>query len=125
MHDGKTRRVARTEEALRRDWLARHTASMVLLTGPAAGMEYELREARLLIGRSDHAAIQLDDLSVSSEHAALELQPEGFGIRDLASTNGVRVNSAEALSCELKHGDCIEIGAVRLRYLVAPRWGQE
>jgi pSer/pThr/pTyr-binding forkhead associated (FHA) protein len=121
MHDGRTRRVARGEEAgLRRDWLARHRASLVLVSGPAAGSEYELTQSRVLIGRSPAATIRLDDLSISAEHAALELDSEGFGIRDLASTNGVRVNGAEALSCALKNGDRVEVGAVELRYIVLP-----
>ena len=120
MHDGKTRRVARGDAALIRDWLAHYRASLVLLSGPAAGTEYELQASRVLVGRGAAAAIRLDDLSVSSEHAALELHSAGFSIRDLASTNGVRVNGAEALSCELKHGDRVEIGAVEFQYAVVP-----
>jgi len=121
MHDGKTRRVARTDGALPPSWQKRHQASLVLLSGPAAGFEYELDATRVLIGRGEAARIRLDDLSISSEHAAVELQTDGFAIRDLASTNGVRVNGAEALSCELKHGDEVAVGAVLFQYVVTPR----
>ena len=37
------------------------------------------------------------------------------------STNGVRVNGAATLSCELKHGDRIEIGESDFQYVVQPR----
>ena len=130
MHDGRTRRVEVKDVGHDEDWLAHNRASLTLLTGPAAGTEYELDAPRMLIGRSASADLRLDDSSVSSEHAAIELGCEGFGIRDLASTNGVRVNGAVVLAAELKHGDRIEVGECHLQYVVAPhsrgrRWKLE
>ena len=93
MRDGRTRRVQSDDDQA--DFLAHNRASLTMLSGPAAGSEYELDQARCLIGRADHATLRLDDRSVSSEHAALEVGPDGFGVRDLASTNGVQVNGAD------------------------------
>ncbi len=118
MHDGRTRRVEVKDVGHDEDWLAHNRASLTLLTGPAAGSEYELDAPRMLIGRSASADLRLDDSSVSSEHAAIELGCEGFGIRDLASTNGVRVNGAVVLAAELKHGDTIELGEHRFHLLI-------
>ncbi|MBW2425359.1 MAG: FHA domain-containing protein [Deltaproteobacteria bacterium] len=52
---------------------------------------------------------------------ALDADARGFGIRDLASTNGVRVNGAEVVSADLKHGDRILLGECELQYVVEER----
>ncbi len=124
MHDGDTRQVRVDDEDRAGNWLARNRASLILLSGPNAGIEYELDAPRLLIGRSATAGVRLDDPSVSSEHAAIELGSDGFGVRDLASTNGVRVNGAVVLVAELKHSDRIECGECELQYLVEARSGR-
>jgi pSer/pThr/pTyr-binding forkhead associated (FHA) protein len=121
MRDGLTRRVDAGDDST--DFLERHRASLTVLTGPVAGSEFVLAEARILIGRSAAAGVQLDDPSVSHEHAAIELGPDGFGVRDLASTNGVRVNGAAVEASVLKHGDRLEIGSCELQYVVEPRDG--
>ena len=119
MRDGHTRRVQSSDDA--GDFLESNRASLTLLNGPAAGSEYELEQARVLIGRSGAAGVLLADRSVSHEHAAIELGSDGFGIRDLASTNGVSVNGARVDACDLKHGDRIAVGECELQYVVEPR----
>jgi pSer/pThr/pTyr-binding forkhead associated (FHA) protein len=121
MRDGRTRRVQSDGDV--EQFLTHNQASLTLLKGPAAGSEFPLTEARTLIGRSSAAGIQLDDRSVSHEHASIELGPEGFGVRDLASTNGVRVNGAAVETSDLKHGDRLEIGGCELQYVVESRGG--
>ena len=119
MRDGRTRRVAKTTNG--EDFLATHRASLTVLSGPAAGTEFELDQARMVVGRSRDAGVRIEDASVSHEHAALELGLAGFGIRDLGSTNGVRVNGGAVDSTALKHGDRLEVGAVELQYVVEAR----
>lgn len=92
-----------------------------MVSGPAAGTEWTLEGARAVAGRSDKASIELDDPSVSHEHAAFELDGAGFGVRDLASTNGVRVNGKPVLSVALCHADRITLGDCELRYVVEER----
>ena len=92
-----------------------------MVTGPAAGTEYPLEGTRTIAGRSVKAGIRLEDGSVSSEHAAFELDAEGFGVRDLASTNGVCVNDEPVLSTALEHGDRIRLGDCELQYVVEDR----
>ena len=98
-----------------------HRASVTITRGAAAGTEFELDGKRTIIGRSEGVQIQIDDASVSSEHAAFEIDNEGFGIRDLASTNHVLVNGAEVLSSALKHGDRIQLGECELQFIVEAR----
>lgn len=128
MHDGQTRKVEAETIELRHDFLERFRASLTLVSGPEAGSEWELEGRRQIAGRSSKAVIQIDDGSVSSEHAAFELGDEGFAVRDLASTNGVRLNGKEVLSKKLTHGDRIRLGDCELQYVVearperAPSW---
>lgn len=119
MRDGRTHRVRSDGEA--RDFLKRNRASLTILKGPAAGSEFSLAEVRTVIGRSAASGIRLDERSVSHEHAAIELGSDGFGVRDLASTNGVRVNGAAVQAGDLAHGDRLEIGGCELQYVVEPR----
>jgi pSer/pThr/pTyr-binding forkhead associated (FHA) protein len=121
MHDGRTRKVDSPPPARPAPFLESHRATLTLLRGPAAGSEMELDRPRLIVGRGETADLRIDAPSVSSEHAALEAGPDGFGIRDLASTNGVKVNGAEVMSVDLKHGDRIVLGECELQYVVEER----
>lgn len=121
MHDGRTRKVDALPPAKPTPYLDAHRVTLTVLRGAAAGTEIELDRSRLIIGRGESADIRLNSASVSSEHAALELDSTGFGIRDLASTNGVRVNGGEVISGDLKHGDRILLGDCELQYVVEKR----
>lgn len=121
MHDGRTRKVDAVLPEGKKPWLEQHRASLIITRGPAAGSEFELDDVRTIIGRSAEARIQIDDPSVSSEHASIELDHQGLGIRDLASTNHVLVNGAEVLSSALKHGDRIQLGSCELQLVVEER----
>jgi len=121
MHDGCTRRVDISTSGSNSTFLDTHRATLTILTGPAAGTEFDLDHTPILIGRKTAADIQIDLPSISAEHASLEVDANGFGIRDLASTNGVVVNGAETLSTALKHGDRIKIGECELQFVVEER----
>lgn len=121
MHDGRTRKVDSIEPERLEPFLTLHRASITILRGPAAGTEYTLEQRRSILGRSIEVEIQIDDPSVSSEHVAFEPGADGFGIRDLASTNGVQLNGANVLATDLKHGDRIALGECELQYVIEDR----
>jgi pSer/pThr/pTyr-binding forkhead associated (FHA) protein len=75
----------------------------------------------MTVGRGDGADVVIEHDSVSHEHAAFELFDGGFRVRDLGSTNGVRVNGAKVSVADLKHGDRVELGSLALRYVVEKR----
>ena len=79
----------------------------VAIVGPDGGV----------LGRSRDCDITVDDPNVSREHA--EIRPSGaqWTVRDLGSTNGIKVNGRRAGSAQsLKHGDTIELGATRITF---------
>jgi hypothetical protein len=64
-----------------------------------------------VLGRSREADIQVDDPNVSRKHA--ELRPSGasWTVRDLGSTNGVKVNGRRIQGAQsLRGGDTITLG---------------
>lgn len=69
------------------------------------------------LGRSADADIVLDDPSVSRPHATISVSRTGaLQIVDLNSLNGVRVNGTQVTSAEIKPGDILQLGAVKLTF---------
>ena len=61
---------------------------LVITEGPKAGLEIELPDEELTIGRSGDSGLVLRDDFTSSRHARLLNWPNGWVIQDLDSTNG-------------------------------------
>ncbi len=78
--------------------------------GDLAGEEIQVNRA-LTLGRSMSADIQLDDLTVSREHARVTKTETGdFVLEDLQSGNGTFVNGERIHSHNLDDGDVVTIG---------------
>ena len=86
------------------------------LDGTVLG-EYPLGKERILIGRKPHNDIQIDNLAVSSEHAAVITILSDSFMEDLGSTNGTLVNGQMVKKHFLQNGDVIELGKHKLKYL--------
>ena len=69
-----------------------------------------------VIGRHPRATIRIDDGFVSSEHAQITRNGDGWWVTDLGSTNGTLLNgNSVTVPMELRYGDVIEIGDVQLQ----------
>ncbi len=75
---------------------------------------WELRETVTVLGRSRHCDIVLTDPNVSRQHAEVRREGDSFVVRDLGSTNGLRVNRQRVQQAALKHGDRVELGTTEL-----------
>ncbi|NKI36256.1 FHA domain-containing protein [Wenzhouxiangella sp. XN79A] len=80
------------------------------------GREFVLTSDRTTIGRSQVCDIQLDEPSLSSEHARLVRSEDGWRVINLLSTNGVFVNDEKVFSHRLNDGDVIRLGRVSLKF---------
>jgi hypothetical protein len=93
-------------------------AAMVIRAGGGrAGESFPLDDDRLSIGRSPDAAIFLDDVTVSRNHALVVRRRDGRYIDDLGSLNGTYVNRHRIESHALADGDEIQVGKYKLSYL--------
>nr|HET6902932.1 FAD-dependent oxidoreductase [Ktedonobacteraceae bacterium] len=73
---------------------------------------------RFILGRDKDSRVVLADMSVSRKHAEVFSGPNGFYMRDLASSNGVVVNQATIDNLyRLSNGDHITIGNINLYYI--------
>lgn len=61
---------------------------LVITDGPKAGLEIDLPEEELTIGRAGDSGLVIRDDFTSSRHARLLHWPNGWVIQDLDSTNG-------------------------------------
>ncbi len=67
-------------------------ASLVTIKGPNPGQRFALHGDSLLIGRQEDAAVYLDSLAVSRQHARILCQGGEYFIEDVGSSNGTFVN---------------------------------
>jgi pSer/pThr/pTyr-binding forkhead associated (FHA) protein len=79
--------------------------------------EYQLNSERTVIGRRPTNDIQIDNLTVSGEHAVIVKKGNDFYIEDLASTNGTAVNSELVNNHLLQTGDLITFGKYQLKFI--------
>ncbi|QDE97871.1 MULTISPECIES: GGDEF domain-containing protein [Myxococcus] len=93
-------------------------AALVVIYGLDLGRKFDLTSEETLIGRSSKADIQIDQESVSRNHASITNSREGVRIRDLGSTNGTFINDelAEGVR-ELRNGDLVKIGRTIFKYI--------
>lgn len=69
----------------------------------------------LLIGRHPECDIQIDSRKVSRRHCCIAQVTDYLVVRDLGSTNGVRINGVRVLEGKLKAGDELTIGNNRFQ----------
>lgn len=87
-----------------------------MLDGNAS--RYPLRTTNVRIGRHRDNDVCLQNDSISRRHALLHFNADNrhFVITDLGGGNGVVVNKVRQKTHELKDGDLVELGEVRLRF---------
>ena len=94
-------------------------ARLVVVSSNLAGQEFVLDKAAVVIGRTDENDVVINHRSISRHHAKIVREGGHYHIVDLQSANGVRVNGEEYGKVELRKGDHVDLGHVRLRF-VAP-----
>ena len=89
----------------------------IVEAGPVRGRQFVLDKDEATIGQAPECEVRLDHPSVSRAHAKL-VNVGSVRILDLNSTNGVRVNGREVPYAELEPGDLVELGEVKLRFVI-------
>jgi pSer/pThr/pTyr-binding forkhead associated (FHA) protein len=93
----------------------------VQLVALNAGPGILVDQAILLIGRDLECDIQIDSRKVSRRHCVLAQIADYLVVRDLGSTNGVRINGVRVKEGRLKLGDELTIGSLRYQVRWEPR----
>ena len=92
-------------------------ARLIVISTNFARQEFPLDKAAVVIGRTDDNDVVLNHRSISRHHAKIVREGEHFHIVDMQSANGVRVNHEEYGKVELRKGDQIDLGHVRLIFV--------
>lgn len=87
-------------------------AQLVSLDG---GSSILLDKPILLIGRDPECDIQIDSRKISRRHCCIAQVNDYLVVRDLGSTNGIRVNGMRVQEGNLKASDELMIGGSRFR----------
>ena len=92
---------------------------LVGISSNIAGKEFDLTRPQMIIGRTDENDIVVNHRSISRNHAKVTRDPETgrYTISDLQSSNGVRVNGQDYGKVELRRGDTVDLGHIRLRFV--------
>jgi len=87
-----------------------------LVTLSFDGTRFEVKQRRVVIGRSRDCDIQLADTNVSRRHAELRQEGASYWIVDLGSTNGIEVNGKRVKRAKLSDGDTITLGSTEVAF---------
>jgi hypothetical protein len=87
-----------------------------LVTLTFDGSRHEVKQRRVVIGRSRDCDIQLTDANVSRRHAELRQEGASYWIVDLGSTNGMEVNGKRVKRAKLRDGDTITLGSTEVTF---------
>ena len=84
------------------------------------GRAFQLGEGEFTLGRDPASSLVLDERGLSRRHAVIRRGPSGWEIRDLGSSNGIRVKGHRMDAALLSEGDEIRVGLFRPRLLRRP-----
>lgn len=93
------------------------TAKLILSMDGLVLKEIQVNRERMTIGRKPHNEIQIDNLAISGEHAAIVTILNDSFLEDLNSTNGTLVNGQPVKKHFLQNNDVIELGKYKLKYV--------
>jgi pSer/pThr/pTyr-binding forkhead associated (FHA) protein len=79
--------------------------------------EVQLTKERTTLGRRPYNDVVIDNLAVSGEHAALQMNGNEVMVEDLNSTNGTYVNGKAVKKQALQNGDTIEVGKYKIKFV--------
>lgn len=82
-----------------------------LTDGPSISLDKPI----LLLGRHPECDIQIDSRKVSRRHCCIAQVNDYLVVRDLDSTNGIRINGTRVQEGQLRPGDELTIGSFRYR----------
>ena len=101
--------------------MATQSFELVMTAGPTPEKKFTLSKQEIIIGRDANADVVINIAEVSRRHSRMRLEPSGYVIEDLGSTNGTFVNGQRLTGPHmLRPGERVQLGeAVTLAYQVA------
>jgi predicted component of type VI protein secretion system len=79
----------------------------------------------VLIGRHQECDVQIPSRKISRRHCCLAQVNNHLVVRDLGSTNGIRINGVKTIEGNLEAGDELMIGNMRYQFKYGAAPGQD
>src|SRR5262245_27942504 len=79
------------------------------------GPDISLESAMVVVGRHPNCDTRLNSLRVSRHHCCMTRDHDQVVVRDLGSTNGIRINGMRVETGRLRTGDELSIAHIRYR----------
>ena len=99
-------------------FLDRFRARLVVLDGPAKGLEFVIDQREVRVGRGPGVDLALDDPSLERDHARLRFTEGAF---QLEASAPALLNRHETTRATLKAEDRLQLGDVAFVFTVDPR----
>lgn len=93
------------------------SACLIVISGGDIGHQHIIKINQTMIGRSINADIQVNDDSVSRDHAFIIKDKKGYRVVDNESKNGCFVNDARVDDHYLQDGELLRIGNTIFKFL--------
>jgi len=90
--------------------IPKDNAGLIVLKGPIIGEKFFFKDSKTSIGRNIDSDIFLDDITVSRNHALIELIEGKYIFKDVGSLNGSYINGELLNEKILEGNDRIQIG---------------
>ncbi|RZL88176.1 MAG: FHA domain-containing protein [Variovorax sp.] len=90
---------------------------LIIMSKRGATRQVMLSAARTTLGRDAGNTVVIESERASRRHAVVIRDGAQVWVRDLDSSNGTFVNEERVTCCRLEHGDVVEVGDFRLRFL--------
>jgi diguanylate cyclase (GGDEF)-like protein len=96
--------------------------ALVVLMGPGSyvGKQFALEKSEYILGRSHECSIQIDDKSVSRNHARIQVVGGEVSISDMGSANKTVINGTTlqaGVPFKLRNNDQIKTGNIIMKFL--------
>lgn len=91
---------------------------LVVVSGMLLGLQVELGEQPVVVGRAGECAISLQQPSVSRIHCRIWRDGELYWIEDCGSTNHTYLNGAQVGRAQLRDGDQIGVGGNAIKFFL-------
>ena len=103
------------------------TAAAISLQPSAGGKAFALEVGRAaMVGRSRQCEIPIEDDTVSSNHARIEIsaQTQRIVVTDLNSSNGTFINGSRVNSAQVQVGDTLRFGTAEFKLIAGSHAGR-
>src|SRR5947209_7213400 len=100
--------------------------TLVILQGPEPGRQFDLDQPTALIGRQPDAAVYLESLAVSRQHAQIVRENGECFVEDVGSSNGTFVNGQQLKGrVALTEHDTLQVGPYLMVLRPDPPMGRD